>query len=57
MAELQHPGHLGAAEVQVAVGQPQELVGLDAVLHRERRRIGHGEDLDHTNCHLHLAGR
>ena len=38
--------HARAAQVEVAVPQPQHLVGVDAVVDRERRRLGLVEHLE-----------
>src|SRR5690606_2484947 len=48
---------LGAAEIQVPVLQAQSLVGLDAVLDLEGRRLGSREDLELVNLDLDGAGR
>ena len=48
---------LRAAQVEVAVLEPQLLVGVDVVLDRERRRLGRREHLDLVDPDLDLAGR
>ena len=46
-----------AAQVEIAVAQPQHLVGLDPLVDRDRRRVGCVEQLDGRGRHLDLAGR
>src|SRR5690606_15235519 len=48
--------HAAAAQVDVAVAEPDGLVGLDAVVDRERRRLGRAQDLDRAVPDLDLAG-
>ena len=43
-------------QVDVAVPQPQHLVGLDAVVDRERWCLGLVQDLERGRRHLHLTG-
>jgi hypothetical protein len=50
-------GHLGPAQVEVAVRQPQFLAGVNAVLDRERRRLARVEDFEVVRDYLDLAGR
>ena len=48
--------HGRPAKVEVAVAQPEDLVGVDPVRQRERRRLGHRQDLHRAVAHLDLAG-
>src|SRR5690606_19518954 len=48
--------HAAAAQVDVAVAEPDRLVGLDAVVDREGRRLGRAQDLDRAVPDLDLAG-
>ena len=49
--------HRRAAQVEVAVPQPQHLVDVDAVVERERRRLGLVQHLERGRADLDLAGR
>ncbi len=49
--------HAVAPQVQVAIAQPQRLVGRDVIRDRERRRPGRIEHGGALRLHLDLAGR
>ena len=53
--ERQHLPHLRAAQVEVAVLEPEVLVGFGPVLDRERRRVGLRQDLEPGRSDLDLA--
>ena len=55
-AQPQGVGRAAAAQVQVAVAQPDVVTGLDLVVHRQRQRRGLGEHLQLADGHLDLAG-
>ena len=55
VAEHEALQQLGAAQVEVAVAQPEVLGGLDAAVERERRRLGAGEHGGALDGHLHFA--
>jgi hypothetical protein len=52
----QHLRHLWPAQVEVAVRQPEVLAHLDAILDRERRRLGRVQHLEPGRGDLDLAG-
>ena len=52
----QHLRHLGPAQVEVAVREPEVLAHLDAVLDRERRRLGRVQHLELGRGDLDLTG-
>ena len=48
--------HTGATKVEVAVPQAQHFVGVDAVVDRERHRLGLVQDLERGRADFDLAG-
>ena len=57
VAQDQVLGHLGAAQVEVAVAQPQLLVDVALVGDRERRGLQRVQHRQRVGEHLDLAGR
>ena len=55
-ADAQVALHAVAAQVDVAVAQPEVLVDLAPVVERERRRLGHRQHLDRAVADLDLTG-
>ena len=56
VAQAQAAGHLWSSQIQVAILQPEQLVGLDPVLDHERRRLRTVEHLHGRYRDLHGSG-
>ena len=57
MPERERRLHLGAAQIERAVLEPQALVHRLPLLERERRRLCVSQHLELGDVQLHLAGR
>ena len=55
MAEFQPADHLGAAQIQIPVLEPQSFIA-GAILHREGQRVSFGDHLQLLGPELHGAG-
>ena len=56
MAQGDHPLHIGAAEVQVAVGQPDGVPDVGVLHDLEGGRLGLGQQPQLGDLHLDIAG-
>jgi hypothetical protein len=54
--QLERVGRAGAAQVEVAVAQPDVVARVDVVVDRQRQRRGLGEHLEGRRVDLDLAG-